>query len=289
MPFTSVVGSVHFTLPTFNTTNTMDVAGSLDGYVADALEVDATGVYYIKQSVIQNVFRFSSDSYDINDISSNDILHFIDMSQWPTELLINPVNAMMDKDGSTNPIMTTNIPSKNLVKHDFIRYLALNLFKTAQGVDLFNNESELISSMNRLGNASFSDISANLWKNSTLINKKQNSEIGYGLKYVLDASTNWYASTNNFDNSGNICRELLRQVIYNSPARLTDISNLLYDNTVPVPIIAGDSISYKFEVFPATNQHNLTQLPSEIPSRKYAIKLIVIGDDSTFINTVLSD
>jgi hypothetical protein len=70
------------------------------------------------------------------------------MSAWPASLLINPSNAMLDKGDSSSPILSVGIPSKMLVKHDFLRYLALKLFNTAQGVDLFNNESALISNLN---------------------------------------------------------------------------------------------------------------------------------------------
>jgi len=261
----------------------MATAASLDAGATVAIgDISATAVYYISQTDIQSVFRFSADSYDINDISSTDIKYFIDMASWPIDLLINPSNAMLDKTDSVGAMLSVGVPAKMLVKHDFVRYLASKLFNTAQGADLFNNEGALLSNLNTVGNASFQDISASLWTNST-----GNTSSVDGTNRVLDLSTNWMATTNNFTTNDNICRELFTQILKNSPSRFSTVV-LNGSGTAPLPIISGDSISYKFTVNPAAGQEALTGV-SPFGGRTYQIKLIVTNLSTSGLNTTPTD
>ena len=276
------MSSVNFVLNNFSHSYTMSVAGTLDAGASVAIgDVSAVAVYYISQSAIQNVFRFESDSWDINDLSNVDVRYFTYMNQWPANLLINPSNAMLDKNDSNGGILQVGIPTKMLVKHDFLRYLALKLFNTAQGVDLFNNEGALIGNLNTVGGQAFQDISASLWDYST--DKVEKAD---GNKYVLDASSNCLCTTNNYTENSNICRELFQQVLGNNAARF---STIVFDGNgqAPVPIFAGDSISYKYIIQPAAGQNNLTGV-SAFGGRTYQIKLLVVAD-ATGLNTTPTD
>ena len=278
------MSSVNFVLNKFSNSYTMSVSATLDAGSSVAIgDISAVAVYYISQDDIQKVFRFQADSYDVNDISNTDIKYFIDMQSWPTNLLINPSNAMLDKADSNGALLQVGNPPKMLVKHDFVRYLASKLFNTAQGVDLFNNESELIGNLNQMGNTSFEDISGILWKNSTL-----NTSIpADGTNRVIDLSTNWVATTNNFTTNDNICRELFQQILKNSASRFNTIV-LDGTGTAPLPIVSGDSISYKFTVNPAPSQETLTGV-SPFGGRTYQIKLLVTSLSTTGLNTVTTD
>ena len=139
---------VNFTLSGLNQTFTLGVSGELAAAAPAALDVSASAVYNIKLSDMLAVFKFQSDSFDVNDTDASDIKYYVfDASNaWPTNLVLNPANA----DMSNNPIFATGgdiVLNKNKVKHDFVRYLALKLFNTAYGVDLFSNEDALLTDL----------------------------------------------------------------------------------------------------------------------------------------------
>ena len=197
-------------------------------------------------------------------------------------LTLNPANGMMDQSRSYNPIQVTTTPNKMLLKHDFIRYLAKNLFNTPKGVDLFNNERELVEHINSLGNDSFqTDISGLLWKYST------NSTYPIGNGFVVDPITGLKATTNDNTSDENICWVLLNKLLESVPERFKDLGSVIDSSGVfPLPILEGDTINFVFSITPATNQHLLTDV-SEISTRRYQIKLMV--DDGSGINTLPLD
>lgn len=267
--------NVQFTLPYLSSAYTLLQLATIDaGSPSTVYDASATAVYYISQDAINAVFRFEADSFDVNDISATDVRFFTDMTQWPSDLLINPVNGMLDQAQSSGSILQVGIPNRMLVKHDFIRYLAFKLFNTAQGVDLFNNEQALVNNMNTLGNRTFQDISATLWTHSTT-----SSLAVDGVNYILDLSSNMKCTTSNYTTSDNLCRELFLQVVYSNKNRF---STVIFDGNgqAPVPIYAGDSISFLLTVFPAANQNLLTGV-APFGGRTYKIKLLVGAGTNT--------
>jgi hypothetical protein len=281
---------VNFVLDKFSGSYTLQQLGTIPaGSLPTELDVSATAVYYISKQAVNNVFRFETDSWNFDDVSKNDIRYFTDMTQWPSDLLINPVNAMMDKSDSGNAILNVGIPNRMLVKHDFIRYLSSKLFNTPNGVDLFNNQELLVDHMNTLGNASFqNDISGTLWKYSTT--STLGADTGDKPRYLIDASSNMFCTNNNFTSNENICRELFNQILNRQKQRFSATSAELYDanyGQYSLPIHAGDSISYKFTVLPAANQNDLTGVPP-FGGRSFRIKLIVV-ESATGMNTVTDE
>ena len=300
------MSSIDFVLDAFASTHTMDLSATLDTGAPPSTisDVSATAVYYIPTDTLKNVFRFSSNSWDVNDVSADDIHYFTFMENWPTSLQINPVHAMMNKPDSENPILSGLDAEKMLVKHDFIRYLALSLFKTAAGVDLFNNEVALLNELKRLGDDSFdTDISGMMWAKQAYqtvgeadTSGDYETNNGDNTKFFVDVSVNRLCTTDEFTSEQNLPRELFRQVLNVAPARFNDISFVPIDvdgNTInytaAIPFEADDSISYRFTVSPATNQHLLTQT-TEFGPRVYRIKLILKDDANALdLNTTPTD
>jgi len=281
------MSSIDFVLDGFSAAYTLSQSATMfEGTSLAFTDASATAVFYVSQTDMQNVFKFESDSFDINDLSASDIRYFTYMENWPAGLVINPVNAMLDKSGSANAITQVGIPNKMLVKHDFIRYLALKLFNTPSGVDLFNNENELIAHLNDMGNSSYqNDISGSLWKYATNASTAIDNT-----NFILDASSNVKCTTDHLTSNDNICRELFNQILYANKSRFSDISL----NTLGVrslPILTGDSISYRFTVFPKAGQNDITGVAA-FGGRSYRIKLLVVadatGENTTVDNTELS-
>jgi hypothetical protein len=88
---------------------------------------------------------------------------------------------------------------------------------------------------------------------------------------------------NDASGNTNICRELMRQIAANAPARFHDASfNDASGNPYrTVPIRDGDSLNFKLTISAAANQNTLTQRPSYIEPRTYKIRLIASSSSNT--------
>jgi hypothetical protein len=154
------------------------------------------------------------------------------------------------------------VDEKNLVKHDFVRYLAKSLFNTPHGVDLFSNEDALLTDLVQKGAVARLAIDASL----NAVNQATAASGTAPHKY----STNATATASNFS------RVLLRQVAQAAPARFhgtADISGIH-----SIPFVDGDSINFKVAISPAALQHNLTTQAGPFNTRVYKIQLNLVAD-----------
>ena len=279
-----------FSLQALNTTSdTYDEAAGSQSRSSH----NATAAFYIKLSDMRAVFKFQSPDLDpslneaIFDPSSN-LRYYAFRRLWPTALKINPSHAMLDRAESDGQLLGANdtyATDKSLVKHDFTRYIALQLFNTVRGVDLFQNESDILENITYYGEVSRVGIQSVLDTVST---------ISADITMNIDSSGNKY-STNTNDSITNISRELMRQIATSAPSRLTDsdvTAAAAAGSIQSVPLIENDTLNIKVTVDAAPNQHNLTNVGA-IPSRTYNIKLIlkstVIDASSANINTAVTD
>jgi len=283
----SSVQTFDFVLEQFTSSLTMLAATMQAGESPMQYDVSATAVFNIDISAAKQIFRFSSNDWDIsNNIPKGALHYYIDASKWPTDLTLNPANGMMDQTGlgaSSGAIDHNNKDRQELlVKHDFIRYLALRLFNTPLGADLFSNQSEMLNDLTTKGNTHWqTDISANLWKydvNSTSVSTDD-------IRFLIDGSSNKFCTTDNYTENDNITRELFQQIVKAQHARFENVT-LDQFNQAPIPFIHGDSISYKFTINPADHQEDLTGVP-KFGARVYRIKLNIFDHDTIPIyNTV---
>ena len=282
-----------FQLQALNTTPDDDNTGGLRS--ASTPSYDATAVFYVKLSDMRAVFKFQSPDLDpslneaIFDPSSN-IRYYVFRRSWPTSLKINPSHAMMDRAESDGQLLgaganDTYATDKSLVKHDFIRYIALQLFNTVRGVDLFQNESDILENISYYGEVARVGIQSVL---DTV------SSISADITMNIDSSGNKY-STNTNDSITNISRELMRQIATSAPSRLTDsdVTAAAEAGSIQsVPLIENDTLNIKVTVDAAPNQNTLTNV-NAIPSRTYNIKLIlksaVIDASNANANTAVTD
>jgi len=264
---------VDFVLTGLNQDFTLGVSGELAGAAPPALDVSCTAIYNIKLSDMLNVFKFQSDSFDVNNVDASDLQYYVYMNAWPADLSLNPANA---HTLSSSPIFEAPAvvdENKNFVKHDFVRYLALRLFNTAYGVDLFSNETELLEDLVTKGATAAGNII------TSLNNVNQSAA-------ALSGTAPHKYSTNSDDTNTNFTRELLRQVANAAPARFAGITNT--NGIQSVPLQLDDTISFKVSITAASGQHNLTERPSAIETRTYRIKL-VLKDTPTQVVPVEAD
>lgn len=286
VPDVSPVGPVKsysFVLDQFTSSTTMLKGLMQTGEQPTSLtDVSAVAVFNIDISAAKQIFRFSSNAWDIsNNIPIGSLHYFLNADAWPKDLTLNPANAMLDQPTSKDAVHLYGKPAESLVKHDFIRYLALRLFNTPLGADLFSNQSEMINYLTTEGNHHWqNDISANLWNFD--IHRTTNID---DVRFLIDGSSNQFCTTDNYTANDNITRELFQQIVYAQDARFQNVVLDQY-NQAPIPFIHGDSISYKFTINPAAGQETVTGVPP-FAGRTYRIQLNIF--DSSIIpihNTV---
>jgi len=278
------MASIDFSLPALNRSFQLDVSGAILREAPDAMtDVSATAIYNFKTSHMNNIFKYYSDSNDINDLTDGtDVRYYVFMNQWPADASLNPAHALM-KPASGHMLSADGVnvvDNKNLVKHDFTRYLAFKLFNTVYGVDLFNNEDALHEDISSKGRTAKNAIMTVLNNVSTSTTTGTTIVVGQ-----TDASNNRY-STNANTATSNICRELMRQIASVAPSRFYDASfNDASGNPYrTVPLRAGDTINFKVFISAAANQHNLTGRAAQFEERVYKIQLVL--SDSSNITPV---
>jgi hypothetical protein len=271
--------TIAFSLPALNQTYQLDICGAILGAAPDAMtDVSAVATYHIKKSSLRSVFKFYSDSADVDNVDASDTRYYVFMNDWPTDASLNPAHASM----TTSPMLANGgeiLDNKNLVKHDFVRYLAFKLFNTVHGVDLFSNELELLQDISAKGRVAKTSIMTSLDDVSTTSTKASPGPI---FPLNLDLSNNRY-TMNDYTSNANICRELFRQIAHQDPARFRyGVSNdsgvdLSGNHYRELPIETGDSLNFKVTISAAANQQNLTS-QSAFDNRVYKIRLLVSED-----------
>lgn len=262
---------VNFVLEGLDQTLILDVSGALAGEVPATIDASCIAVFNVKTSDMRNVFKFQSDSFDVNDTDASDIKYYVYKSAgWPANLKLNPVHAHTLSSAPILPDGNGIDSEKNLVKHDFVRYLAEQLFNTPHGVDLFSNEDALLSDLVSKGANARAAIESSL-----VAVDISNAPYGTaGSKY----------STNNETSTANFSRVLLRQVANLAPARFHGIENVTTPQSIP--LATNDTISFKVSISPAAGQHDLTN-QGAFDTRVYKIELHLKDDlDATNVAPV---
>lgn len=254
--------SANIILNAFEQTLIMDLSGALDTMTLPTLDVSANAVVEVSLAEMRNIFQYHSDSLDVINAAETDLKFFVnsdDVDQgFAGPVLINPVNAVVDH---VAPIYDHPDDNKRMVCHDFIRYLAVKLFNTHHGVDLFTNEQEMLDDLRTLANNG----TGHVWK--AIIDVAALANDAAGLEYSTADS--------------NICCQVYRQMIQQFPNRFSNINADVVDGTVEpsalkyyIPFLENDTLQFKLIITPAPGQEALTGV-SSFGSRSYSITLLM--------------
>jgi hypothetical protein len=259
--------AVDFVLTELESSVQMGVAATVQTSSIPTLDVSAVAVFQVSLDDMKAVFKFQTDSNDLTNLDETDIKYYVDTASWPD---LNPANASVL---AADAIATANSAgpldaNKMLVAHDFERYLALKLFNTHYGVDLFNNELELLNNLRLICDDSaedhtWYDIKAKLDKVG-ISGDHADIEGADGAKYM----------TNSNSSSENLCRVLLEQMTHSAITRFADVQPT--DSAQSLPFEAGDSISFKLIIAPADGQEELTGV-EEFAARSYRIRMDIVA------------
>lgn len=228
---------------------------------------DATGMFYVNLNTFRNIFTFETADISNNELPSStltdtsaNITYYVDSSSLPE---INPAHAMMDASGSEGIIFTSPSRTSNLLKHDFLYYIAKEKLGNATSIGIYSNITEMKRSIEELG-----------WLHKT------NTETIFA---NADNSGNGMVNTTTIPDYSNLTKRILEQIKYHQPTRLQTANpsqNDRIQNTTAqqsVPLIEGDSINYYWILRQTT-----------VPERKYRIKLVLTSNTSN-TNTAPTD
>jgi hypothetical protein len=268
---------VQFVLESLNSSVTMDVCGNLFSEQLITLDVSAVAILYVDILEMKSLFQYQTDSNDLTNLGPTDIKYYVDDTHLP---VLNPVNAMMDDALSLNAISLLGTggavlaPNKSLVCHDFTRYLASKLFGTHFGVDLFDNEIEMLADLRLICDET---VDTHTWFDITT-KVASVSKTGDHSGILTDGNGDNYMTNDTNDNT-NLCRVLFDQMIGSVVSRFQDITSAdpAYDGSVPhpLPFEADDSISFKLTIAPAVDQELLTGVTA-FGARSYEIRLVIV-------------
>ena len=289
--------SVHFIIDNFDTAIQLDVCGNL--FTSDVtMDVSAVCDLYVDASLVRSAFQFQTNASDVMSDHEEDIKYFINRDTfWSDDpehsFAINPADAQINtsETSTLDPIMdSSSEPTKNMVCHDFVRFLSKKLFNTPYGVDLFENEGELLNNIRDKSQKVWSNIDKVLCKYDVTDRPELSSQVADdGSNYDAQLThsgvyepNNWkYYTYNQQINlnatgpSNNVSKKLLDQIGHQKPSRLTTIRNTT--DIQPIPFLAGDTISLKLTISPADNQHNLTGVDT-IGSRTFRIRYNLVDN-----------
>lgn len=262
---------VELILNELNTEITVDKA-LIDGKEVLLDGIDACAVYELSVGLFKSMFLFQTDS----TYNENQKIKYYTFVNPEFNYLLSM--SKLDKPESFGEIAKLDTNTM-IISCDYIRYLALRLFGTHLGVDLFINEEELDTDLKTKLNGCMAN-NYTICQNINAIDGTDGSlntdtietyEYDYRISRYTKCYTKYFLD-NNIKNK-NLCRELMLQMLFSNPQRFQNIQNT--PGKQPLPFIAGDSINFKIGINAAKNQHLLTGVVN-IPKRTYQIKLILI-------------
>lgn len=301
---------VEFFINDFNTDILLDISGQLDAYdVPLASDVSCVADLYVDTQVLRETFKFQTDSNDITDISDNDIKYFTFRDKfWSMDadhsFAINIADAVQNWTDTNNPTYISHVPiaegpddNKNMVSHDFVRYLAKSLFNAHQGVDLFNNEDALMNDIRLKSRKAWATMDNALTKYDVKERDFTTTPVElYDVTYSeqvpaapntyehggIDTTFRYYNDDPSTTTDDNICMSILKQLAFHQPGRFKDIldpnTNAADGNNLySIPFIDGDIISMKLTIAPNSNQHELVGLTNPLGSRSYKIRFNLVN------------
>ena len=234
----------------------------------------------VSKTVVQELFQYWTDSIDMTDVSANDILYRVyynaaDSSNAPLSSLFVSGAIVTATAPNTNPY---NL-NRRYLPQDYLRFLALRLFNTTKGVDLFANETQVLMSVDeRCKVALNARLSALTGETPGAIARDRSD-----FKVTMDVTSPDGPSTiitGTLDTTANPSKKILRQIMQNDAQRL-DLTGAAFGadasgNWYKMPFVAGDKLYFPITITSPVNQDDLVGPRSvTIEDRTYLIKCIV--------------
>jgi hypothetical protein len=231
--------NVHFVLSAFENSFMLSTAAAIPIQTLQlTTHAKLTLTTVVPASTLQQTFFFRTDNPITSDASF--VYYYTDMTKWPA--------AQTDLNPKNGTISTGFYVANDNVSKDFIRDIARQLFGTYLGADLFTNEDSVVTNINAECDTVASTI-------RTLLGSIDKTA-GLG-SMAVDGSNNKYMKDDLA--TSNITRELMNQLITTAPTRFVRIDqnykyNATDDGFYRMPILEGDTITFKLTLAPSSSQ-----------------------------------
>lgn len=251
---------IDFVITKFNQSITSLLSATIPTYTESFGYADAVAVYEVPTQTMRHVFKFRTDASDIDsDISplKNDVAYKINFQKFPN---VNPAHASMhdifmepltfsaatnDNLGNGAIFDGDNLPSRSLIKHDYLRYISQSIFRSVLGIKFLNNAQEVLDGIAIKGQQSYLQMLSELKR--------------------ADGMTNFN------DGVANLGKTLLEQIAAFNPQRLQSISSTA--DFQAIPFQDGDTLQFNFSILTSPEQTNIVNSSAPIPKRTYRIVL----------------
>jgi hypothetical protein len=259
------MSSVNLVLTAFESTQQLTSSATVpqqtSTFTSDATITLTTDV---SAADLQNTFFFRSDDPILSDASF--VYYYVDSSKW-----VGFNNTLNPKNGT---VTTNEYVLNDAIGKDFIRHLAAGLFGTYLGADLFTNEDAVNADIN----TKCDEIATNI---SDKISALDLSSGDFG-GLIDDVSGKKYLPDNTSEE--NLGREMFNQLITADPSRFVGINDLttgytyngVDDGFYKMPIVAGDSITFKVILQPDISQNTTILTGGTATERAYKVTLNVV-------------
>ena len=244
-----VLASYEFIIAAFNKEITSTLA-TISTSPTATLNYDAVIYQEVLLSNVLGTFQLQTDSIDITDASNTDVKYYVDacnnymgLSGTWNPMLDGVVKTKADSDGGgtwgadgTQDSAGNDLNLK--ASYDYTRHLAVCLFGTHFGVDLFTNEEEIVSTL-------------------------ESSAAGH-IQAVFDAAYSAEELLNDtVDSCGNnITKSIMDQMLHLDKTRFQTIENTSLKQ--PLPFKAGDKLSFRIVVKADSTQASSTTGASDV-------------------------
>lgn len=215
--------NITFLLNDVDLSGTLDVSATvLEGSTEDTMTGDVVLNGVISVELLNDIFLFQTDASSVDDISSTD-LKFKDIFD-----ISNTNSFVSNVTGSTTESNAgTGITEGLKLSEEYVQFIALNVFGTRKGVDIFDNEEALTSALDIDFETSFTEY---------LTSVETTAETGY----------------NEIDSG--IGHKIFQTIMRLDGSRI-DLSGNISDTTEfqPVPILVGDILAMRYTVKDSNN------------------------------------
>lgn len=239
---------------------------------SDLTVVDALADFDIPLSWAKQTFQYYVNAIDVDDEILNDVkfrmVEPITSTTIPTHYYgnISPGLSRVYENKISYYLATSENTN---VKNDFVRHIAKEIFGTANAVDLFNNETDVLISIEENLKNAFSTRLEQLFALSS------EAELATGgVKDLFDSELSddyrYFPS-----------KLIFKQLYYDQPARFVNMGS---DEIIPgenwrsIPFIAGDKLYMIATINANETQKTIINLTGGINQRKYRIKLNIVDD-----------
>jgi len=261
--------SLEFYLPALDTEITA-IKATIDGeaVAATSFSEHAIAAISIPVATAKAMFQFQSDSLDFTDTNTDDIKYYVNYDGTGAFYDLAVGNALV----TSSDVALGASDAVNAVKHDFVRSLAVKLFNTVHGVDLFSNEAALVTDV-----ATKAEAVRNTLRTLLAAVSSTTGTITLGEspdKHMLNTGAG-------HEIAGNLGRTIFRHIVASSPGRLVVGSAGGITNTASaqgIPFKANDYFVFKLTVLSEGTQTTViggAAPGAAVTPRIYKIKILL--------------